>query len=45
MANENYIDPQGYWIDPDRIIHRMSLPDPDGEQSIICKRYAGVLGG
>jgi hypothetical protein len=36
MANMDYIDPEGYWIDPDRNIHRMSIPDPDGEQSIIA---------
>ena len=37
MAPKDYIDPEGYWIDPDRGIHRMSIPDPDGEQSIIAK--------
>jgi hypothetical protein len=29
MANMDYIDPEGYWIDPDRNIHRTSIPDPD----------------
>jgi hypothetical protein len=32
----DYVDPQGYWLDPDRNIHRMSIPDPDGEQTIIA---------
>jgi hypothetical protein len=36
MANMDYIDPEGYWLDPDRNIHRMNLPDPDGEQTIIA---------
>lgn len=27
MAQQNYIDPEGYWIDPDRGIHRASFPD------------------
>jgi hypothetical protein len=36
MANMDYIDPEGYWIDPDPNIHRMSLPDPDREQTIIA---------
>jgi len=35
MAAKDYVDPQGYWIDPDRAIHRESLPDPDGEQTVI----------
>jgi hypothetical protein len=30
MADENHIDPKGYWIDPDRNIRRMS-----GEQEVI----------
>jgi hypothetical protein len=36
MANMDYIDPEGYWIDPDRNIHHTSIPDPDGEQTIIA---------
>jgi hypothetical protein len=36
MADRDHIDPEGYWIDPDRNIHRKSLPDPDGEQTTIA---------
>jgi hypothetical protein len=36
MAQQNYIDPEGYWTDPDRGIHRASFPDPDGEQTLIA---------
>lgn len=34
--DKNYIDPEGYWIDPDRGIHRTSFTDPDGEQTVIA---------
>ena len=31
MADENYIDPKGYWIDPDRNIRRTS----GGQEAIV----------
>ena len=34
MANKNYIDPKGYWGDPEGKIHRMD--DEDGEQEVIA---------
>ena len=34
MANKNYIDPKGYFGDPEGNIHRMG--NEDGEQEIIA---------
>jgi hypothetical protein len=33
MANKDYIDPQGYWIDPARNLRRMI--EENGEQRVI----------
>jgi hypothetical protein len=35
MPDQNYIDPQGYWIDPDRSVRRMGVEG--GEQHMILK--------
>jgi hypothetical protein len=35
MAPKDYVDPEGYWADPERNIRRMG--DEDGEQMIILK--------
>jgi hypothetical protein len=32
---DEYIDPRGYWIDPERNVRRMS--NKDGEQAVIIK--------
>jgi hypothetical protein len=32
QRDDQYIDPQGYWIDPDRNVRRMS-----GEQEVIVR--------
>ena len=37
MAEKNYLDTVGYWLDPDRGIHREGFPDPDGEQTVILE--------
>ena len=34
MATSDYLDPEGYWVDPDRNIHRSG--NEDGEQEIIA---------
>ena len=34
MADRNYIDPKGYWGDPEGKIHRMG--NEDGEQEVIA---------
>jgi hypothetical protein len=35
MAAKTYVDPLGYWIDPERNVRRMG--DEGGEQEIIIK--------
>jgi hypothetical protein len=32
-AKNDYVDPKGYWISPDRTVRR--LGDKDGEQAVI----------
>ena len=35
MADKNYIDPKGYWVDPDRNVRRMG--NEGGEQRAILR--------
>ena len=37
MAAKDYIDPEGYWLDPDGNVRRMGTTEEDGEQAIIAK--------
>ncbi len=37
MAGIDFIDPEGYWLDPSGNIRRMGTTEEDGEQAIIAK--------
>jgi len=37
MAASDCLDPQGYWLDPDRNIHREG--NEDGEQEVIVSAW------
>ena len=37
MAGIDFIDPKGYWLDPDGNVRRMGTTEEDGEQAIIAK--------
>jgi hypothetical protein len=37
MAGIDFIDPEGYWLDPDGNVRRLGTTEEDGEQAIIAK--------
>lgn len=37
MAGIDFIDPEGYWLDPDGNVRRMGTTEEDGEQAIVWK--------
>jgi len=49
MAGIDFIDPEGYWLDPDGNVRRMGTTKEDGEQAIIatltevCSDAEGML--
>jgi hypothetical protein len=49
VAAKDYIDPEGYWLDPSGNIRRMGSTEEDGEQAIIasltevCSDAEGML--
>jgi hypothetical protein len=49
MAGIDYIDPNGYWLDPEGNVRRMGTTEEDGEQAIIatltdvCSDAEGML--
>ena len=37
MAGIDFVDPEGYWLDPDGNVRHMGTTEEDGEQAIVWK--------
>jgi len=45
MAGIDFVDPEGYWLDPDGNVRHMGTTEEDGEQAIIANFNGGLFRG